>query len=222
MTCSCSTCGISRQFDAAKATKDLRRYQRKGPDATTRMLIAAISTLATRDQLNALTLLDIGGGVGILHHELVDGTVRDAVHVDVSPDFIAVARQEADRRGHGDRVRFVLGDFVGIASQVDSADLVTLDRVICCYPDMDLLVSESGVKARRFYGAVYPRDRPVVRMMVGIMNLVFRLKRTPFRSYVHSPTAIAERLRSAGLELADRRQTFVWEVAVFERKPEDR
>jgi magnesium-protoporphyrin O-methyltransferase len=93
MTSSCSTCGISRQFGSAKAAKNLRRYQRKGPDPTTRMLIDAMMAQVRRSQLSEMTLLDIGGGVGILHHELIDGVVRDAVHIDVSPDFIAVARQ---------------------------------------------------------------------------------------------------------------------------------
>jgi magnesium-protoporphyrin O-methyltransferase len=218
MTCSCATSGITRQFDASKAENDLRRYRRKGPDRTTRMLIDSVATLARRSQLSEATLLDVGGGVGVIHHELVPGTVREVLQVDASPAFIAVARQEAARRGHAERVRFLTGDFIEIADEVDAADLVTLDRVICCYPNMDRLVAQSGAKARRFYGAVYPRDRRLVRVFVAIMNLVFRLQGTPFRSYVHPPSAIAERLRGAGLELADCRRTVVWEVAVFERR----
>jgi hypothetical protein len=74
---------------------------------------------------------------------------------------------------------------------------------------MNRLVSESGTKALRFYGAVYPRDRLIVHAFVRIMNLIFKLKRSEFRSYVHSPAAIAERLRGAGLELVDRRHSRV-------------
>ena len=220
MTCSCSTSGISKLFDDAKAKKDLRRYQRKGPDPTTRMLIDALRALVHRDPSSELTMLDVGGGVGILHHELIDGKIREAVHVDASPAFIALARNEAQRRGHADQVQFVLGDFVEVASQVGAADLVTLDRVICCYPDMDRLVTQSGAKARRYYGAVYPRDRRAVRVVVAIMNFFFRLRRLEFRSHVHPVTAIVERLRASGLELVERRQTFVWEVAVFRRARE--
>ena len=32
-------------------------------------------------------------------------------------------------------MRFKVGDFVSLASELDDADVVVLDRVVCCDPD---------------------------------------------------------------------------------------
>jgi magnesium-protoporphyrin O-methyltransferase len=103
-------------------------------------------------------LLDIGAGVGAIHHTLVDQGIERAIHVDASPAYLAAAREEAERRGHGDRVEFRRGDFVELAPGVPVADVVTLDRVICCYPEMRELVTLAGERAHAAFGAVFPRD----------------------------------------------------------------
>jgi hypothetical protein len=75
--------------------------------------------------------------VGAIHHELLAGRVSRAVHVDASTAHLAAAREETERRRHGGRVEFVRGDFVAIAHEMATAEVVTLDRVICCYHDME-------------------------------------------------------------------------------------
>ena len=52
-------------------------------------------------------------------------------------------RGRAARQLH-DRVRYEVGDFVALAPDVEPADVVALDRVVCCYPDMAALVSPVG------------------------------------------------------------------------------
>jgi SAM-dependent methyltransferase len=73
-------------------------------------------------------LLDIGSGVGALTFELLERGLTEAVGVDLSSAYVAAAAAEAARRGRTDSVRFVHGDFVGIAGQFLAADIVTLDR----------------------------------------------------------------------------------------------
>ena len=46
-----------------------------------------------------------------------------------------------------------------MSDEIEAADVVTLDRVICCYPDMEALVGRSAERALRLYGLVHPRDR---------------------------------------------------------------
>ncbi|MGE5101239.1 MAG: methyltransferase domain-containing protein, partial [Deltaproteobacteria bacterium] len=75
--------------------------------------------------VDGASLLDIGGGVGAIHHTLLDAGATNARHVDVSPDYINAAREEAGRRGHADRVLFLRGDFVQLAPEVADADVVT-------------------------------------------------------------------------------------------------
>src|SRR5690349_15013864 len=144
---SCSQCaGIEQVFNDAEAKRQLRRLNRRGPARTTRLLIDAIRRALDAMDLREATLLDIGAGIGAIHHELLDSRVARATHVDGSSAHISVARAEAERRGHSDRVEFKQGDFVEMAADVPATDVVTLDRVICCYPDMELLVFRSGQK----------------------------------------------------------------------------
>ncbi len=215
---SCSQCvGIEQQFNDAAAKRQLRRLRRRGPDRTTRLLIDALRRALDAADVRDALLLDVGAGIGAIHHELLDGRVTRAVHVDASTAHIGVARSETGRRGHDGRVEFVVGDFVAVANELPAADVVTLDRVICCYPDVELLVSRSGEKAERFYGAVFPRAVPWMRVAVWGVNALQRLKRSLFRVFVHDPARIDALLRGAGLERVERRETLGWEVVVYAR-----
>ena len=167
VTC-CQCEGIERQFGRRTARWELRRFRKRGPAVTTRMLIDALR----REGVSGASILDIGGGVGAIYHELLASGARNAVHVDVSPDYLAVAREEAERRGQADRVEFVRGDFVDLAAARSESDVVTLDRVICCYPDMDRLVALSADKARRLFGAIYPREAWWMRLAAAGVNAI--------------------------------------------------
>lgn len=211
----CSTRAIATQFGRDTAQEELRRYRSDGPPPTTRALIDALRAQGVADA----DLLDIGAGVGAIDNALLESGALRAVHVDISPDYAEAAREEARRRGHADRMRFVTGDFVELAPDLDAADIVTLDRVICCYPHMERLVASSARKTRRLYGAVYPRDSWWTRAGFALENLLKRLRRSDFRIYVHPPAAIDEVLRRAGLERRSVQRTWMWEVVVYRRQP---
>lgn len=211
---SCAQCrGLESQFGERIAAKDLRRYRRRGPDRTTRMLIDAL----TREGVAGTTLLDIGGGIGAITHELLGAGVARATHVDAAPAYLTAAEAEARRRGHVDRITFRRGDFTVVAPEIAPADIVTLDRVICCYDDMTALVGMSAARARRFYGAVYPRDVWWVRAVLAVVNLFLRLRRSLFRTFVHPTAAVDAEVARQGLTRRFTRQTSVWQVVVYAR-----
>jgi magnesium-protoporphyrin O-methyltransferase len=216
---SCAQCeAIEAQFGQVEARKKLRRFQRRGPDKRTRLLIDALRLALDETDARGAVLLDVGGGVGAIHHELLNRRLIRAIHLDASTAHLTVAREETERRGHGHQVEFVYGDFVVVADRIPAADLVTLDRVICCYDDMERLVGRSAAKATRLYGAVFPRKRGWMRLALATINLVQRLKRTTFRVFLHDPAAIDAVLRASGLERRTTRRTLGWEVAVYQRQ----
>lgn len=217
-TMSCAQCeGIESQFDQREARKKLRQLRRRGPDKTTRLLIEELRAALSASDTHDAALLDIGAGLGAIHHELLDDRVTRAVHVDASTAQLAAAKEETERRGHSSRVEFMFGDFVALADTIPSADVVTLDRVICCFDDMPALVQRSARKAGRFYGAVYPRKNSWMRIGIAGVNLLQRIKRTTFRVFLHDPDAIDATLRDAGLERCAMRRTLGWEVVVYVR-----
>jgi SAM-dependent methyltransferase len=160
-------------------------------------------------------LLDVGSGVGALTFELLERGLTEAVSVDLSSAFVAAASAEAARRGRTGSVRFVHGDFVGIASQFLAADVVTLDRVVCCYPEYERLLHESARLAARCLALSYPRDVWYVRTWVGLQNAARQLCRNPFRAFVHSASAMEHVIRGAGFEMVSRSCTRMWCADVY-------
>lgn len=130
---------------------------------------------------------------------------------------MAVAREEAARQGAAERVTYAGGDFVELAAGVAPADIVALDRVVCCYPDMRALVALSAARARRRYGLVYPRDTWWIRAASRTMNWLFRIARRRLRFWVHRTAEVEAVVAAAGLRPAFRRRGIFWQVAVFER-----
>jgi len=191
----CGCDGFASIFDEATARRDRDRYHRDGPDTTTRLLLELLTPYRSAGS----SVLDIGGGIGIVDLELLRAGAGHATLVDGSTAYLAVARDEARRAGVLDRIEFIEGDFVRRAASIDRADVVTLDRVICCYHDMRGLVSRSGAKARLIYGAVYPREGWWTRLVVDAENVFFRLRGSPFRTFLHSPSDIDSVLAAQGL-----------------------
>jgi magnesium-protoporphyrin O-methyltransferase len=208
-------CGVADVFDEKHARGDLDAYRRRGPSASTARLLSALRSVGQPFD----TLLDVGGGVGAIAHELLaSGGVSRATLVDGSTAYLAAANEESGRRTTGDRLHTRYGDLVEIADDVEPADVVTLDKVVCCYPDMDSLLAISAARARRLYGIVYPRDGWWVRAGIAIENRVRRWTGGTFRGYAHSNAAIDEALRRAGLVPRFRKGGVWWVIAVYERR----
>jgi SAM-dependent methyltransferase len=212
----CSHCRDAESlFDQRDARRRLARYRARGPEGTTRLLVEAMRAAGVGDA----SVLDIGGGVGVVHHELLRAGAASAIDVDASSAYLAAARREATARGHAARVTYLHGDFVALAPQLAPADIVALDRVVCCYPDMPALVGAAAARAGRLLGLVYPRDDWWVRAGVRLVNVGFALQRSAFRVFCHPTVAVEAELWRAGLRQRLRRTRGPWQVALFERAP---
>jgi len=211
--------GLEQLFDQRLAQAELKDYQRSGPAKTTRWLLEALRIQMPPAEVDraGLSLLDIGGGIGAIQHELVKAGVGHVTAVDASTAYLNVAQQEAKRRGYADRAEYRFGDFVALAPDVAPADVVTLERVICCYPDMRALVQRSAGLARRWYGIVYPRDGWWMHIGRDLFNLVMRVQRNPYRFFVHPAAAVEALLNESGFQRRFYRHTFAWQVLVYER-----
>lgn len=210
----CSQClGNEKFFNEKHARKDLKHYLRRGPAAATGKLLDAIRTHDIRD----LTLLDIGGGIGAIQLELLKVGVKRSTDIDASSAYIEIARQEAQRQNLVERISYLLGDFVELEDQVKPADIVTLDRVICCYPDMEKLVTLSTAKAGRLYGLIYPRTNLIMKFARLFINLFNYLRRNTMRFYLHDPVQVDRIMRAGGLTLCHESQTPLWLVRLYQR-----
>ena len=216
MNC-CQCQGIEDLFNEKSVQRELADYRKKGPSGTTRVLLGALEARGVRGR----TLIDIGGGVGAIQHALLRAGAASALDVDASRAYINAARAESARLGYAERTAFWHGNFVDLAPQIEPADIVTLDRVLCCFPDVESMVKRSAERARRLYGLVYPRDTWLARAAVAVMNGFLRLQGSKFRTYVHPSQWVEEIVTQAGLKRVFTGGTFIWQVIVYERGVEN-
>jgi hypothetical protein len=137
--------------------------------------------------------------------------------VEASPAYLEVARREVGSQYGSRPTQFILGDFAVIAGTLPEADVVTLDRVVCCYPDAEALLRQAAGRARQLLAFTYPRDRWYVRTLIMLENLRRRLTGNRFRAFVHSPPRMAAVLETAGFVRHAHRDTFVWTLDLYRR-----
>lgn len=208
----CSCC-YDEAFDADFAASELRRYRRKGPGRASKALADALS----RPSVTGLTALDIGGGVGSVHHLLLERGAASATDVDASSGYLASAREEAAARGLTDRITFHHGDFVALAAEIEPADLVALDRVGCCYPDIDALIGRAAEHTRRRLAVTLPPDLLIARGVIRVLNLWEWVTRSDLRIYGHSHERVRAAATAAGLVPISSTAVGSWRLLVFER-----
>jgi 2-polyprenyl-3-methyl-5-hydroxy-6-metoxy-1,4-benzoquinol methylase len=208
------TSQMATLYNRKKAASELRKYREKGPIPSTKALIDAL----VAESVEGATVLDIGGGVGAIQHELLAAGAAHVMSVDASASYLEAAREEGSRRGVEDRVTYRHGDFVELAESVSPADIVTLDRVLNVYPDWERLANLSAARAKRLYGLVYPRDTRMVRLVVFVMNLMLRVRRKPVRAAIRPADAIERIVRENGLSPHFSQSVGpAWQVALYRR-----
>jgi len=100
---------------------------------------------------------------------------------------------------------------------VEPADIVTLDRVICCYGDMPALVAASVSRARRLYGVIYPVDRWWTRLGGLLINVLLTVFRQRFRFHVHATASVDSLVRAAGFRPILARRGLLWQTFLYRR-----
>jgi SAM-dependent methyltransferase len=210
-TCCCHARSTGRFFSFF-ARRSRKRYKRKGFEASQKQLIVGLEQIGYRDA----SVLEIGCGVGHLHQTLLEQGAHSAIGIDLAPKMLAEARDSAKQRRLSERVHYIEGDFMTLDG-IENADIVLLDKVVCCYPDARGLVEKSLAKTQRIYGLTYPRDRWFIRLGVEVMAYLLWLMRSEFRSYVHDPIQIERWITSKGFQKRFQEQTAVWLTQVYEK-----
>jgi SAM-dependent methyltransferase len=200
-------------YDGLNADADLQRWREGRLHPPTTELIEIILA----EGAEGARVLDIGAGVGAVHVALLEGGARDAIDVDASREFIAVARAEAERRGLDDRVEYRYGDVVELAVDLPPADVVTLDSVICCYPYLEPLLAAATRSRPRLVGITYPRDVWWMRMFMRLYNLVQWVRRSPARYFVHRHAQLQQWMRAAGYRNVHEGGIRPWRVVLYRR-----
>jgi hypothetical protein len=201
-------------FGERQARRDLRRYRRRGLPGDARHALEFLR----EEGVEGATVLEVGGGIGAAAVELLGSGAARAVNVELSSGYESAAAELLLEAGiDGGRVERHVADFVTEAGALEPADVVVMNRVVCCYPDHAALLGAAASHARRSLVYTYPRDSVVARAVVRIANAALRVAGREFRAYVHPRRAMLAVAESQGLRVAREHRGVVWQVAALTR-----
>ena len=210
---SCCSRAHAEMFDERVARRDLKRYRRKGLDRPARRLVEMLR----RRGLNGRTVLEVGGGIGSLQVELLQAGATHATNVEISPSYEPAAEELLAEHVLGERVERLLGDIVQAPDLAPEADAVVLNRVVCCYPDVEGLMGAAADHARSAIALSFPPDVWPARAAAAALNLFFRLARREFRTFIHPQTAILGPALGRGFRVEETGRAGIWRVVALVR-----
>ncbi len=214
MNCCATVNGLDKMFGLKRARRELQRYWKKGLDRHAKVLIESLKARG----IAGTDVLEIGFGIGALHLELLKAGATRAVGLELSPAYVEVAKELAEKLGFKHAVDYCLHNIAEDPGQVAEAGVVVMHRVVCCYPDMAGLVRPAAKRARRFLALSFPRTVWWVRLGVKMVNALLALARRDFRTYLHAPQAINATVEEAGLKEVFQAYSGPWQIVLFERQ----
>lgn len=213
MTGCCRSGPCEEMFGPRVARRSLERYRTKGLDRTERALVEA----ALESGIEGATVLEIGGGIGALQGELLQAGAARGEVVEIVAAYEPHARELAEERGLAERTRFRVVDVLEEPAAVEPADVVLLNRVVCCSRDGVELTETAARLARRSLLLSYPRDTWWIRAGARALNVAQRLFRRSFRVFVHRPADLAAAAARSGLASERTGRGRIWEYAIMRR-----
>jgi 2-polyprenyl-3-methyl-5-hydroxy-6-metoxy-1,4-benzoquinol methylase len=209
----CTPKGYRQVFSERNARAQARSYRRNGPDDTSRRIIE----LLKEQGVEGLTLLEVGGGIGAIQLELLKAGLASAVSVELTPTYEASAAELSREAGFEDRVQRKVMNLVDAGQEIAAADIVVMNRVICCYPDMPRLAGAAADRARGILVMSFPKERWWARVVVWMANVGMLIARREFRIFLHPMAEIIATGEHHGLRQAVDRPGVFWQVVALKR-----
>ncbi|MGA7226886.1 MAG: methyltransferase domain-containing protein [Acidimicrobiia bacterium] len=209
----CDPAPYRRFFDTKQAERDLRAYRRRGLDPMAASLVEHLDT----DDLAGLTVLEVGGGIGAIQIELLRRGAASATNVELSSEYEQVAEKLAEEEGLSNRISRNIGDFVEGQLGYERADIVVMNRVVCCYPWMERLVGAASTKAGKYLALAFPRDKWWVKTGVAIGNALMGFSDGYVKGFVHPVPGIEATATESGLTPIFIDHDLIWQAMVLAR-----
>jgi magnesium-protoporphyrin O-methyltransferase len=209
----CDPKGYDAIFGERFARRAAKRYRKRGLSRTEQRIVAY---LAERG-VDGATVLDIGGGVGELHIELLRRGASHATNLEIASGYEREAQKLIEDAGMAGRVSRRHVDIAKAPDDVDPADIVILHRVVCCYPDYERLLSAAGSHARRLLVFSHPPRNAALRGFLWLQNLVLRLTGNTYQAFAHPPEGMVSAVSAQGLVPIYRHRGPIWHVVALQR-----
>lgn len=206
---------IADEFNSS-ACEFCCRYKKEGLSKSSKILMNWL----VEEGLSGKTLLDLGCGAGTFSVEALKNGASASTGFDLAPEMIMAADSLAAEMGFDKRARFSLGN--AASADLPASDVVVMDKVICCYPEVGSLLKNASSAGQERIGFTVPRDEGLwkwpLRLAMRTGNLVYRLRRRKNNwFYVHSLKRIDGTLRGAGFARERKAASRMWLVFLYKK-----
>jgi 2-polyprenyl-3-methyl-5-hydroxy-6-metoxy-1,4-benzoquinol methylase len=209
----CTPKGYRWIFSERSAQMEAKRYRRRGLDRTSRRIVDFLK----KQGVEGRTVLEIGGGIGAIQIELLKAAAARATSIELTPTYEQAASQLLSEAGMTDRVERKVMDFAQAADQVEGADVVVMNRVLCCYHDMPRLAGAAADHTRQTLVMTFPRRALWMRAGLGLGNGLLWLTRRHFHIFLHRPSEIIATSQRHGLRPMLNQNGLMWTLAALSR-----
>ena len=207
------TSKIANYFDES-ACEFCDRYKNSGLSRSSKLLLDFVK----EEEIHGKSILDLGCGAGSFSVEALKHGAGSAVGFDLSPKMVKAATDLAATDGFQDRAKFQQGNVA--MTELPTADIVVMDKVICCYSDAELLLKNAARASGSTLGFVVPRDDGIFRWPfragVWVANL-FQKGRDNVRFYLHPLNVVDKILRDCGFVRKKKQGSRLWLVFLYKR-----
>jgi len=203
-------CGADQLFDERTAKKQYKSYLKSGPSRVTKNLISQLKRTSLGE-----SLLDVGGGIGAIQWWFLTHGGKQTFGVDASSGYLKIAQEHAAKNKFKESTHFIMGDFTDKANELPSVNHVTLDKVICCYPDFKAIITLACSKATQTVTLSYPMDGFIADLVRGLGVLFIKLRGNPFKPYIHRVASVRALFVENGFDLKERSLSFPWHVETY-------
>ena len=212
----CDARGCDKVFGPRLARQLAKRYRSRGLDRTSGRLVDWL----VGQGIEGASVLEIGGGVGEIQLELLRRGAARTTNLELSAAYDAEATALAAEAGIMGRMARRLGDIAVEDGVADVHDFVVLNRVVCCYPDVERLVGAAARHARRGVVLTHPPRHLGSVASLTVVNGVQRILGREYRAFAHPPEVMEMVLRDHGLVPRHVHKGALWHILTAPRATE--
>lgn len=214
MSSCCRAAPCEELFDSRVARHDLDAYLRHGLGRLERRMMEALNATVA---VEGARVLEIGGGVGAIQAELLGAGAASGEVVELVPAYRPYARRLAEERGVAERSAWRVHDLLAEPDAVEPADVIVMNRVVCCSADGPDLAAAAAALTRGALVLSFPRPTFLLRFAAAAQRAVFRLVGRSFRAFVWPEELLEAAVRRGGLGVVSRGGGLVWRFLVAAR-----
>ena len=174
-------CGTDLFFNKKTAEKQYRKYLKKGSTRVTAKMIEQLNKFETEGK----SLIDIGGGIGAIQWWFLKNGGVKTVDIDASSGYLEKAKKHAAENGWSEKTQFLMGDCTHVYPNIKNADFITLDKVICCYPDYVDILESTCKKQPKYISLSYPMDGVISEIVRALGSFTLFISKSTYRPFVH-------------------------------------